>query len=53
MTDPVELAEHYGDNEPVCYCELCGGLNMLLGQLGTRLHLRCRDCGMDSSCEER
>lgn len=27
-------------------CQICGGLLMLLGQLGNRVHTRCRDCGM-------
>lgn len=27
-------------------CQLCGGPLVLLGQLGSRLHLRCQDCGM-------
>ena len=33
-------------------CEYCGGqMWVLLGQLGNRVHLRCRDCGMDISCD--
>jgi hypothetical protein len=27
-------------------CKLCGGLLMLLGQLGLLKHYRCRNCGM-------
>jgi hypothetical protein len=30
----------------MCECELCGGPLLLLGQLGGRVHLTCRDCGM-------
>jgi hypothetical protein len=32
-------------------CELCGGPLMLLGQLGGRVHLTCRDCGAAFSCQ--
>lgn len=35
----------------VVTCELCGGPLGLLGQLGRRQHLLCRDCGMQFSCE--
>jgi hypothetical protein len=30
-------------------CSFCGGELYLLGQLGLRLHYRCRDCGMNWS----
>lgn len=30
-------------------CPVCGGPGTLLGAMGTRLHFRCRDCGMDWS----
>jgi hypothetical protein len=30
-------------------CPLCGGPLGYLGQLGDRIHYRCRDCGADSS----
>lgn len=30
-------------------CAMCGGPLQLLGQLGNRIHLRCRNCGMDCS----
>jgi hypothetical protein len=30
-------------------CSVCGGPNMVLGQLGSKTHYRCRNCGMDSS----
>lgn len=30
-------------------CSVCGGLKVLLGRLGRRLHYRCRDCGILSS----
>jgi len=32
-------------------CECCGGEMMLLGVLGSLSHFRCRNCGMDASCE--
>lgn len=28
-------------------CAICSGILEQLGMLGNRLHLRCRDCGMD------
>jgi hypothetical protein len=34
---------------PVDPCPACEGEPTLLGQLGRRTHLRCRDCGMDYS----
>jgi hypothetical protein len=34
-------------------CPWCGGEEFVeLGQLGSRLHLRCRGCGADSSIVE-
>lgn len=30
-------------------CELCGGPCFVLGQLGSLIHYRCRDCGADCS----
>jgi hypothetical protein len=30
-------------------CELCGGPLVLLGRLGNRDHLTCRDCGLACS----
>jgi hypothetical protein len=32
-------------------CECCGGEMMLLGVLGSLSHFRCRNCGMEASCE--
>ena len=32
-------------------CPLCDGPLMFLGQLGNRVHARCRNCGMDTSWE--
>jgi len=32
-------------------CSVCGGELTSLGVLGRREHLRCRNCGMDSSRE--
>ena len=30
-------------------CQMCGGELVVLGRLGIRVHLRCRDCGMEES----
>jgi len=30
-------------------CCLCSGSLTVLGTLGNRIHLRCRNCGMDQS----
>jgi hypothetical protein len=30
-------------------CDLCEGPLMLLGQLGNRVHVQCRNCGMQFS----
>ena len=32
-------------------CEACGGSLTLLGALGSVLHLRCRDCGLDQQAD--
>lgn len=32
-------------------CPMCGGPSTMLGQLGNRVHYRCRNCGMDHSTE--
>ncbi len=32
-------------------CPQCGGPSTMLGQLGNRVHYRCRNCGMDHSSE--
>lgn len=34
------------------FCDFCGGLLVVLGQLGNRVHLRCRSCGIDCSMNE-
>jgi tRNA(Ile2) C34 agmatinyltransferase TiaS len=31
------------------HCPLCGGQQQILGQLGERVHFRCRACGADTS----
>lgn len=36
--------DHYIEEE-VTMCDQCGGEPVLLGMLGDRLHLRCRQCG--------
>jgi hypothetical protein len=33
----------------VSTCPLCDGQLLYLGQLGRRIHYRCRDCGMECS----
>jgi hypothetical protein len=30
-------------------CPLCGGPQQILGKLGQRVHLRCRNCGADTN----
>jgi hypothetical protein len=52
-TDEPE-AEEEGWGEPLenPSCPTCGGIGMHLGQLGTRIYFRCRDCGMDFSHKE-
>lgn len=45
------MYEHDDINEDgamVC-CPLCGGQSAHLGNLGTREHFRCIQCGMDFS----
>lgn len=32
-------------------CPMCGGPSVMLGQLGNRVHYRCRNCGADHSSE--
>ena len=32
-------------------CPICGGPSTMLGQLGNRVHYRCRNCGMDHSSQ--
>jgi len=33
-------------------CPLCGGPQQILGKLGQRVHLRCRNCGSDTNSPE-
>jgi hypothetical protein len=33
----------------IAECPVCAGPGLLLGQLGNRVHYRCRNCGMDFS----
>lgn len=49
--DEIEEQDADRDYEPPT-CGMCGGLLMPLGQLGRRMHYRCRNCGMDCSREE-
>jgi transcription elongation factor Elf1 len=44
----LEEAEAYRNQYA---CPACGGPGVALGTLGYRLHLRCRDCGMDFSVD--
>lgn len=39
------------DLEDAEYCSLCDGPLMLLGVLGNRKHMQCRNCGMQFSQE--
>ncbi len=39
---------HYNDDDSPA-CHVCNGDLMLLGNLGSRYHFRCRHCGMDQS----
>lgn len=39
------------DEENGHMCPLCGSQLVPLGQLGMRVHARCRGCGMDFSWE--
>ena len=41
--------ENEGDEEPTSECPSCGGPGGILGQMGNRIHYRCRNCGMDFS----
>lgn len=34
-------------DDDVHECPLCGGWGLPLGRLGSRFHLRCRQCGSD------
>ena len=51
MADVFRDPEDHGDEEgPACpVCE--GGEGYLLGRLGSRVHFRCRDCGIEWSSE--
>ena len=41
---------HYSPNQgEALACQQCGGELVALGQLGSRIHFRCRDCGIDQS----
>jgi hypothetical protein len=40
------------EEDEVETCELCNGPLMLLGILGNRIHLQCRNCGMQFSKEQ-
>jgi len=37
------------DEDEPAECPVCGGPGVILGTLGTRVHYRCRDCGMEFS----
>jgi hypothetical protein len=37
--------------ESLHHCSLCGGDLVWMGNLGNRMHFRCRNCGIDSSSE--
>lgn len=48
-----EHCGHCPEDEPgdvtEAECPMCGGPGVLLGKLGSRVHFRCRNCGMDFS----
>jgi hypothetical protein len=45
----IETLQYEQDTDPA-YCPICdSGDAQILGQLGDRIHLRCRGCGIDWS----
>jgi tRNA(Ile2) C34 agmatinyltransferase TiaS len=49
----VAFDEDIADEEVIAdmdaQCPLCGGPQQILGKLGQRVHLRCRNCGADTN----
>jgi tRNA(Ile2) C34 agmatinyltransferase TiaS len=49
----VQLVDELADEEVIAdmdeQCPLCGGPQQILGKLGQRVHLRCRNCGADTN----
>jgi tRNA(Ile2) C34 agmatinyltransferase TiaS len=46
----VTEAEYVASTDPA-HCPLCGGALYVSGVLGSYVHYRCRDCGVDSHGE--
>jgi len=45
---PQAEADEADEAEPEeVYCPVCNGPGVLLGALGSLVHFRCRNCGMD------
>ena len=45
----IETLQYEQDTDPA-YCPMCDSTDaQILGQLGNRIHLRCRGCGIDWS----
>jgi len=47
--DPREMDSSDEVEDDDSECVLCSGNLVVLGTLGNRVHLRCRNCGMDQS----
>lgn len=47
LAEPEPWDDEFWDFGPVCVA--CTGPLVELGQLGSRLHFRCRSCGLDQS----
>jgi transposase-like protein len=47
----IETLQYEQDTDPA-YCPACDSADaQILGQLGNRIHLRCRGCGIDFNFE--
>jgi hypothetical protein len=48
-----DYVEDFDQDEVMCPlpCAACGGMLVYMGNLGDRLHYRCRNCGLDQSRE--
>jgi tRNA(Ile2) C34 agmatinyltransferase TiaS len=46
----VTEAEYVANTDPA-HCPLCGGALHVSGVLGSYVHYRCKDCGVDSHGE--
>lgn len=52
MEEYRKLAEFEEEISDSPECPTCGGPGVSLGNLGKRVHYRCRNCGIDFSHEE-